>query len=280
MKHGEFELSLISDGELWLDGGAMFGVVPRTLWERVAPPDDGNRIRLGLNCLLIRTPDYTVLIDSGCGEKLTDKQVKIYRLQRQTGLLDALREVAVPPEEIDFVINTHLHFDHCGGNTRATQKGLAPTFPNAIYIVDETEYRAAMNPSERTRASYFPENWLPLERAGLLRMVADDEEIVPGVQVVHTPGHTAGHLSVKVSSGDATLFYMADLCPTSAHVPLPWIMAYDLYPLATLETRRRVYQRAAAEGWLLFFEHDPSTPLGRLHEKDGNYTCNALPWPD
>ncbi len=280
MKWGQFELHLISDGSLWLDGGAMFGVVPKVLWEKKSPPDERNRIRLGLNCLLIQTAEKNLLIDTGCGFNNTEKEIEIYGIEHETDILRELQRIDVPPEKIDFVINTHFHFDHCGGNTRWEGDELVPNFPNATYLVSRKEYEDANHPNERTVATYFPHNWKPLEQRGLLHFVEEDQEIVPGVTLVQTPGHTAGHQSVKVESEGRILFYMADLCPTSAHISLPWIMAYDLFPLTTLEVRKRIYPQAVDEKWLLFLEHDPKLPLGRLSQKNGKYILEAEPWQE
>ncbi|MFQ5930397.1 MAG: MBL fold metallo-hydrolase [Acidobacteriota bacterium] len=278
MKWGQFELHLISDGNVWLDGGSMFGVVPKVLWERKTTPDEQNRIRLALNCLLIQCGEKNLLIDTGCGFKYTEKEIRIYRIEHETDILRELQRFEVRPEEVDFVINTHYHFDHCGGNTRLEGDKIVPTFPNATYIVRRQEYEDASHPNERTVATYFPHNWKPLEERGLLRIIDQDEEIIPGVTAVHTPGHTAGHQSVKVESQGKTLFYIADLCPTSAHVPLPWIMGYDVFPLTTLEVRKRIYPQAAEEKWLLFFEHDPELPVGYLSKEDDKYTLEPDTW--
>ena len=278
MKWGQFELHLISDGSVWLDGGAMFGVVPKSLWEKKTSPDEKNRIRLGLNCLLIRTAEKTLLIDTGCGFNYTEKEFEIYRIEHETDILQELEKIDVSPEKVDFVINTHYHFDHCGGNTRREGEELVPSFPNATYLVSRQEYEDANHPNERTVATYMPHNWKPLEERGLLQKVDEDQEIVPGVTLVSTPGHTAGHQSVKVESEGKILFYLADLCPTSAHVALPWIMGFDLFPLTTLEVRKRIYAQAVDEEWLLFFEHDPVSPLGRLSQENGKFTLACEPW--
>ena len=258
----------------------MFGVVPKSLWEKKTSPDEKNRIRLGLNCLLIRTAEKTLLIDTGCGFNYTEKEFEIYRIEHETDILQELEKIDVSPEKIDFVINTHYHFDHCGGNTRREGEELVPTFPNATYLVSRQEYEDANHPNERTVATYMPHNWKPLEERGLLQKVDEDQEIVPGVSLVSTPGHTAGHQSVKVESEGKILFYLADLCPTSAHVALPWIMGFDLFPLTTLEVRKRIYAQAVDEEWLLFFEHDPVSPLGRLSQENGKFTLACEPWEE
>lgn len=280
MKLGRFQLHRISDGEIKLDGGAMFGIVPRVLWERRAAPDERNRVRLGLNCLLIRTGSENILVDTGCGNKYSEKELDIYGITHPTDVLGELKRVGLRPEDVDIVINTHLHFDHCGGNTRWDGNQIVPTFPRANYIVRREDYETGTHANERTAGSYLSHNWEAVERSGRLQILEQDEEIVPGVSVVHTPGHTPGHQSVKVESDGQTVFYLADLCPSSVHVPLPWIMGYDLLPLTTLETRKRIYPRAIEEDWLLFFEHDPETTCGRLSRKEGKFLLEAEEWDD
>lgn len=278
MKWGRFDLHLISDGNFWLDGGAMFGVVPRVLWEKKSAPDEKNRIRLALNCLLIQTAGNNVLIDTGCGHKYTEKEMRIYRIEHGTDILRELGERGLSAEQIDLVINTHYHFDHCGGNTLFHNSEAVPTFPNATYVVRRREYEDATHPSERTSATYLSHNWESLEKRGMIRFVDKEEEILPGITLVHTPGHTAGHQSVKIQSEGETLFYLADLCPTSAHIPLPWIMGFDVFPLTTLEVRRRIYRQAIDEEWLLFFEHDPVVTAGYLREEGGKYILVPESW--
>lgn len=278
MRIGGFEIDLVSDGTFWLDGGAMFGVVPKVFWEKISPPDEKNRIKLGLNCLLVRGNGKRVLIDTGCGFKYSSRELKIYGIQHERTVLSDLDRLGVAPSDIDFVINTHLHFDHCGGNTGHKDGGLAASFPNATYVVQRQEFEDAAHPSERTQASYFQENWKPLLDRGQVDLLDGQHTVCEGVECVPTPGHTLGHQSVKIQSDEETIFFLGDLCPTSAHVPLPWIMSYDLYPAVTLETRKELYNQAIREGWMLFFEHDPGTLLGRLTEKDGKYWAEPIPW--
>lgn len=283
MQWGDFNLELVCDGTFRLDGGAMFGVVPKPLWEKVAPPDESNRITLGLNCLLIQSDRGNLLIDTGCGQKYSDKEVRIYRIENSPGIIQRLQSLGIQPEEIDFVINTHLHFDHCGGNTQYSgedEKNIEPAFPNACYVVRQQELEAAEHPNERTRATYFAHNWESLRRHGLLKVIDKDQEIIPGVRCILTPGHTAGHQSVQIESGGNVLLYIADLCPTVHHVPLPWIMGYDLFPLTTLKTRKRVYRQAMEGNWILFFEHDPVYALGRLKMEEGKYQVEPQLWND
>ena len=278
MKWGRLDLHLISDGNLWLDGGAMFGIVPKTLWQKKTPPDQQNRIRLALNCLLIQTGEKNVLIDTGCGIKYSEKEIQIYRIEHETNLLKELEQISLGPGDIDIVINTHFHFDHCGGNTVCEGEEIVPTFPRATYWISRQEYQDANQPNERTAATYLPQNWKPLEERGLLHIFDEVSEVIPGVKLVHTPGHTAGHHSIKIESEGQVMFFIADLCPTTAHIRLPWIMGYDLFPMTTLQVRKEIYAQAVEEKWLLFFEHDPECPLGYLSQEEGQYVLQPEPW--
>ncbi|MBM2838111.1 MAG: uncharacterized protein HW415_736, partial [Deltaproteobacteria bacterium] len=232
MRFGDIELFSLSDGIMRLDGGAMFGVVPRVFWEKTNPADELNRIAIGVNPLLLKADGVNILVDTGNGDKFSEKLLKIYGIEREPILLKSLSDAGLRPEDIDIVINTHLHFDHCGGNTFVDASGkLMPTFPNARYIVQKMEWEDATRPNELTKASYLPENFIPLMQAGRIELVDGDMEVYPGVTVVHTPGHNRGHQSVKIESDGKTAFYLGDMIPTAAHVPLPYIMGYDLYPL-------------------------------------------------
>ena len=274
LRVGELDISLIQAGGQRLDGGAMFGVVPKPLWERRIPADERNRIALGMRCVLIRHPSGLVLVDTGAGNKETDKFNDIYGLENagsggRTMLEDGLRAAGLTPGSVDIVIDTHLHFDHAGGNTFLDGDGnVGLTFPRAEYVVQRREHEFAKNANERTTASYFPRNYEPVREAGRLRLVDGEEEILPGISVLPTPGHTPGHQSVLITSGAERAFYPADLVPTAAHLPLPWIMGYDVEPLVTLESKRRVLARAMQESWLLIFEHDAVHSTGRV-EHDG-----------
>lgn len=274
LKVGDLTVHAIQAGGQRLDGGAMFGVVPRPLWEKRIPPDERNRIALGMRCLLIEHPSGLILVDSGAGNKENQKFRDIYGLENEgaagdTLLEDGLREIGVAPGDVNIVINTHLHFDHAGGNTKLQPDGsIAVSFPNARYFVKRGEYDYALHPNERTAASYFDRNYLPVEAAGKLELVTRERDIVKGIRVVPTPGHTPFHQSVLIESGGERAFYLGDLVPTHAHLPLPWIMGYDVEPLVTLETKRRILKQALDEQWLLIFEHDATVAWGRV-EHDG-----------
>lgn len=267
-KLGRFRLHALEAGLQRLDGGAMFGVVPKPLWEKRIPADERNRIPLALRCLLVETPDALVLIDNGVGNKEDEKFRGIYGIENEgtpTRLEDAIRDAGFSPDDVDIVIDTHLHFDHAGGNTFRDDEGeVRVAFPRARYIVRRGEWEYAHSRNERIRASYLPHNFEPVERAGRLELIDGEPEIVPGVTLLHTPGHTPHHQSVLLRSEGETACFLADVIPTSAHLPLPWIMGYDVEPLVTLESKRTILERARREEWLLIFEHDPTVAWGRL----------------
>lgn len=263
----DLRVTTIDAGSLWLDGGAMFGVVPKPLWSRRTEADERNRIPLAMRCLLVETADHLVLVDTGVGSKEDEKFRRIYRIENAgspTRLEDSLRAVGTHPADVDIVLSTHLHFDHAGGNTVAGPDG-EPTaaFPNAVYRIRREEWEFAHLDNERVKASYIEANFDPLEREGRIEFIEEDGEVVPGIEVRRTPGHTPGHQSVLIGRGERRLFYLADLVPTVAHLPLPWIMGYDVEPLVTLESKRHELGRAVAEGWTLAFEHDPRIAWGR-----------------
>lgn len=271
MTHTSFQVGglrchALEGGRQRLDGGAMFGVVPRPLWERRIAPDERNRIPLALRCLLVEHDDGPVLIDTGLGNKESEKFKDIYGVENEgvggrTRLEDALGEVGFSPADVRWVINTHLHFDHAGGDTfRDPHGAVALSFPNARYVVQAGELEFARHTNERTAGSYLPGNFETVP----FTLIEGEVEVLPGIRCLPTPGHVPYHQSVLVESGGERVCFLADLVPTAAHLPLPWIMGYDVEPLVTLESRRRLYERAEGEGWLLCFEHDPQVVTGRL----------------
>jgi len=263
---GDFALSIFSDGTYPLDGGAFFGVVPKVMWSRKVASDERNYVQAGLNSLLIRTGKQTVLVETGMGNKLSERMIKFYGQPAQ--LLTNLKAGGVAPEDIDIVINTHLHFDHCGWNSVKNKDGkIVPTFPRAKYYAPEGEWQYARHPSERDAISYIPENYDPLVESGQMTLLKGGEEIVPGISVKTFPGHTAHMQAVMVESGGRTACYISDLIPTTAHIDLTWGMAFDLYPLQTIVSRKQYYAKAIPEKWLTVFTHDPATPWGYV-EKD------------
>ena len=256
---GDFELTIVSDGTYFLDGGAFFGVVPKTMWSKKVMPDEQNRLDAGLNSLLVRTGKKNILIETGIGNKLSEKMVQIYK--QPAKLLDNLHTAGVAPEEIDIVINTHLHFDHCGWNTVRHDDKIAPTFPRAKYYAPEGEWQYARHPSERDAISFISENYDPLVESGQMTLLRGSEEILPGISVKTFPGHTAHMQAVIVSSGGLTACYISDLIPTSSYRPNLG-MAFDLFPLETIESRKKYYAQAIPERWLTVFTHDDQTPWG------------------
>ena len=267
---GDFELITLSDGFMGLDGGAMFGVVPRTLWEKRLPPDDSNRIPLGMRPLIVKRGTTTVLIDAGCGDKMDPKLAQIYKLDRRYHLDHSLADAGVSVEDIDIVVASHLHFDHVGGFTKIGKDGaIVPRFPKAKYIAHRAEWEDATHPHERNRASYLQENFVPLKDAGVLTLVDDAAEIIPGVRYRRSGGHTPNHQVLMIESGGRTAVFTADMYPTSVHIADPWVMGFDLYPVDTLAFKRAFAPEAIQREYLLFFEHDPSMAAGYLREKDG-----------
>jgi glyoxylase-like metal-dependent hydrolase (beta-lactamase superfamily II) len=271
MQFGDYRVEIVPDTEFRLDGGAMFGVVPRNLWSRVCPPDDQNRIRMNMNCLFIDTGSERILIETGIGEKWPAKQAAMYGIDRIRPLSDSLRSITgVGPEGITIVINTHLHFDHAGGNTRIDEAGsTVPAFPNARYFISLAELEHAEQPSERDRASYLPENWQPLKESGQLELKDADYEVVSGLCMETHPGHNRSMQCWRLEQNGQTLYGFADLVPMRAHIQFPWIMGYDLFPLETLAAKKRLLPQAASEGWGCFFYHDPDMPLCRLADDNG-----------
>ncbi len=267
---GDSELTVITDRTYFLDGGAFFGVVPKPMWSRVAAADEQNRVRTGLNSLLVRHQGALVLIETGCGNKLSEKQMAIWGVDPRRDYLERLRAAGFPPESVNLVINTHLHYDHCGWNTiRLPGGALAPAFPNARYFVQRQEWEHARQQHERDRVSYLADNYEPLVAAGRMELVEGRRELLPGLELVPLPGHTRGLQGVVLRSGGETACYVSDLMPTHWHLKPTWVMGFDLFPLDTIDNKHRVLDQAVRERWLLVFTHDPECPWGHV-EKDGN----------
>jgi glyoxylase-like metal-dependent hydrolase (beta-lactamase superfamily II) len=268
----------IQAGGQKLDGGAMFGVVPKPLWERRILPDERNRIQLGMRCLLIEHKSGLILIDTGAGNKETEKFYDIYGIENKgangrTALEDGLAQLGIAPEDITLVINSHLHFDHAGGNTYRDPEGVVrPSFPKARYLVQRGEYRYATHPNERTSASYFPPNYEPLREAKSLVLADGEREIADGIRAIPTPGHVPFHQGILIESQGERAFFLGDLVPTTSHLPLAWIMGYDVEPLVTLETKRAILARAKQEHWLVVFEHDATNAWGYVGHDGKAYT--------
>jgi glyoxylase-like metal-dependent hydrolase (beta-lactamase superfamily II) len=263
---GDLELIPLVDGHFRLDGGAMFGVVPKPLWERRAPADDRNRIAMSVRPLLVRTGSENILIDAGLGDKMGEKEREIYGVDRAEHLDRSLAAAGLTARDIDLVIATHLHFDHAGGFTALVDDVLLPRFPRARYVIRRGEWEDARHPHERNRASYLAEHFAPLEPAGVIDFIDEDVEVRPGIHVWRTDGHTRHHQAIRLESGGRIAIFAADLMPTRAHVDPAWIMGYDLYPMETLAAKKQLIAEAVANEYVIFFEHDPVLAAGVLRQ--------------
>lgn len=289
---GRFRVHAVQAGGQRLDGGAMFGVVPKPLWQRRIPADERNRIALGMRCLLVEHDAGLILIDTGAGNKEDAKFKDIYGLENEaaapeadggqrTALESGIRVAGFTPDDVKLVINTHLHFDHAGGNTFVDDGGVVrPSFPGARYVVQEGEHHWATHTNERTAASYFGRNWDPIIAAGRFDFIDGEREIVPGLRSLLSPGHVPYHQSILIDGGGGEVAcFLGDVCPTAAHLPLPWIMGYDVEPLVTLESKRTLLARAAADRWLLIFEHDASHAWGYACHDGKSYGLESADVP-
>ena len=265
MKLGKFEINVLHDGYFRLDGGAMFGVVPKVLWDRLEPADDFNRILLSVNPVLVRTGEHTVLIDTGTGSKYSSRELEIYQIELPRMLVPELHRLELDTEKVDFVINSHLHFDHIGGNTYRDETGkVRPTFPKARYVMQKAEYEDAISPSSRTHASYNPDDIVPLQEAGQIFLIDGDVEIVPGIRSRVTGGHTRSHQIIEIESEGEKALFLADLIPTSSHFKPSYVMGYDLFPADTAHFKENLLREAAERNYLLIFEHSPRMKVGRV----------------
>ena len=273
MQLGNYRIEIVPDTEFRLDGGAMFGIVPRVLWERVCPPDELNRVRLNMNCLFVETASDRILIETGIGEKWNEKETAMYGIFRDRPFAESLYEITgCRPDDISIVVNTHLHFDHAGGNTILDADGkTVPQFPNARYFVSKSEFEHAQSPHERDRASYRAENWQPLIDSGQLELKPDRYEAVEGLFIEQVRGHSETMQTVRLTSGGETLFGFYDMIPTRHHLPPAWIMSYDLFPTETLEFKKDILPLATVQNWLCLFYHDLDVPLATLRSKDGKF---------
>lgn len=278
MKFGDFELFLIEDGGFRLDGGAMFGVVPKMMWQKVAPPDDTNRIAMCANLLLIKTGDRNILVDTGLGGKWDEKESAMFLVEEPRLMMTDLARVDLMKEDITDVIQTHLHFDHAGGGTYIDKDGqLKVQFPNARYWIQKGEWDAAWNPNPKDRRSYKPENMRPLEEAGVIEWLEGDREILPGIKVRVSGGHTKWHQMVEVRSGGHTVVFAADMMPMHTHAPIPYVMAYDLYPVDTMGFKEPFVNEAIEGRYVIVFEHDPEVKAGRLvRDERGRVTVEPV----
>ncbi len=276
MRIGRYDVQIFSDGILRLDGGSMFGVVPKALWSKEKPADDLNRVAMDMNCLLIRDRDgHVAVVETGAGPKLSDKQKRNYGIDTAPALLDELAKRGVRPGDVTLVVNTHLHFDHAGGNTLRDGDQLVATFPRAAYAIQRSEWHDAVHANERTRGSYVADDYVPLEAAGRLELVDGEVELLPGLWVEQVPGHTRGTQTVRIDVDGRTLYFASDFMPDRHHLPLPWITAFDLFPLDTLEAKRTILPRAADERWIVAFTHDVPR-FGHIESAEGRYRFEEI----
>lgn len=274
MRLGDIEIFVVSDGFVRMDGGGMFGVVPRVLWEKILAPDEFNRVKTALNCLVIVTPEKTILVDTGLGAKLTTKQEQNFARKGGSKLLANLARIGFHPEDIDIVVNTHLHADHAGGNTKRVGQDILPTFPNAEYWIQRQEFLDASFPNERTQATYFADNFIPLERVCFLN---GDTQITEQVHAQITPGHTRAHQSVIIESKGEKAMFLADLAGRTVYLErLAWVPSYDIEPMVSIETKRRIREWAFEENVLLIFQHDAVMTLGRLHKEGSDFKIESV----
>lgn len=280
LKIGSYEVHPVPTGEFGLDGGAMFGTVPKVLWEKSNPADDKNRIKMEARALLLKSKDRNILIDCGngadfiekYGEKMGSKFAEMYKIdQNGNSLLKSLAKQNIKPEDIHVVILTHLHFDHCGGGVTAKNGKLVPTFPNAKYYVQKKNYETASRPNVREKASYFAANFQPLIDHGVLNFLDGETELFPGIKTWISNGHTQGHQMVSIEDNDKAVLYCGDVVPTSSHVRLPWVMGYDLNPLILIEEKMKYLTQASQKKTYLFFEHDPYCDVATFVKKDTDF---------
>jgi glyoxylase-like metal-dependent hydrolase (beta-lactamase superfamily II) len=273
---GDMQIRVLHDAPFRLDGGAMFGVVPRTLWEPLAPADDRHRIQLMTRPLLVEASWGRMIVDCGIGGKMSEKAQMIYGLDRTRHLDHALAEVGLAADAIDIVLPTHLHFDHFGGATMATPQGIVPRFPRARYVIRRAEWGDATHPHARNRGSYLQDDFVPLDGAGVVDWFDGDMQIRPGVRVERTGGHTGQHQIVYVEGTGKTVVFVADLIPTTAHIQDPWLMGYDLFPMETLAFKQRFIREAIEREYLIVFEHDPQVAAGYIRERAGRRSVEQV----
>lgn len=276
MRVGRYDVRIFSDGIFRLDGGAMFGIVPKVLWDKAKPADELNRVAMDMCCLLIRDgASHVVVVETGAGPKLTEKQKRNFGIDTPPALESGLARLGVRPDEVTLVVNTHLHFDHAGGNTRRDGDRVVAAFPRAAYAIQRLEWHDAMHANERTRGSYLTDDFAPLEAAGKLELVDGDAELLPGVWLERVQGHTRGTQTIRISAEGTTLYFSSDFMADRHHLPLPWISALDLFPLDTLEAKRTVLQRAVEERWTVGFTHDLPR-FGRITVREGRYRFDEV----
>ncbi|MDZ7318238.1 MAG: MBL fold metallo-hydrolase [candidate division KSB1 bacterium] len=274
---GNCQLFFLHDGAFSVDCGALFGIVPKMIWEKVVQPDDMNRYEITINPLLVKTPEHHVLIDPGLGNKYSDKMRFIYNIKNDHSVERSLSEIGLKPEDIDIVIATHAHFDHIGAGTKIDADGkIVPTFPKAKYYFQKGEWDEANHPDERTKATYFKENLQPLEEHGLVELIDGDAQILPQIRVEKTGGHTKHHQMVIIESDGQTAVYPGDILPSSFHLPITYVMALDLYPVEVMEAKRKLYQRAIEGDWLVIIDHGEQVRAGHVRFDGKRYSFEAV----
>ncbi len=275
MKIGKYEINLINSGYFGLDGGAMFGIIPKPLWEKTNPSDNANRIKLATRNLLLENGNRKILVDTGMGNKWDEKSINIYDIKQDNfSLIEELDKFNVKSEDITDVILTHLHFDHTGGSTILNNNKLIPAFPNAKYFVQKKNYEWAVNPSDKDKGSYIKDNFVPLMEEGVLRFIDGEQNFDEEISFVIVNGHTFSQQMLKLSDSSNTFLYCGDLFPTSSHIPIPYIMGYDLQPLVTVEEKKKILNKAAEENWKLIFEHDPDFCSGTILKTEKGFKVN------
>ncbi|MBN1754964.1 MBL fold metallo-hydrolase [bacterium] len=276
-KVGEFDLFFLHDGEFWLDAGGYFGVIPKVIWQKLVETDELNRTVLKSNPLLVCNGEHNVLIDPGLGGKYNDRQVKIWKIKNQASVIESLNALGLTPEDIDVVVATHLHFDHVGSCTRWDKDGKAvPVFPNAIHYIQKAEWEDATHPDERTKGTYFPENYLPLQENALIKLIEGNKEILPGISVEVTGGHTRAHQIIFIRSGGQTAVYFGGIVSSVNHVKLAYTMAFDQYPVEIMQQRKKLYKRAIAEDWMVILEHDPNHRAIRIKQSERDFEFDTI----
>jgi glyoxylase-like metal-dependent hydrolase (beta-lactamase superfamily II) len=274
MKIGKYTLHIVKSGYFGLDGGAMFGIIPKPLWQKTNPPDEANRIKLATRNLLLTNDNRKILIDTGNGDKWNEKAKSIYAFDFTNSLEGSLKELNLTPSDITDVILTHLHFDHTGGSTKIEDGKIVPTFPNAKYYVQKKNYEWASNPSDRDRGSYLKDSFQPLMDEGVLSLIDGEEKFDDEIELLIFNGHTFGQQLIKISGSSDAIFYCGDLFPTTSHIPIPYVMGYDLQPLVTVEEKKKILTKAIEENWKLFFEHDPETALATVRKDEKGFKAD------
>jgi len=277
MKIGSFEIFSIVENSFKIDGGAMFGVVPKIIWQKVYPPDENNMIKLDINLLLVKTDRENVLIDTGIGDALSERQKKMFGVERESALEKRLSELRLRPEDIHLVLLTDLHADHAGGVVKLDQNGVkSPRFPHARHVVQIKEWKEAMHPDERTSATYFTENLRILEQEKLLELIEGEDEAATGIRLINTGGHTPGHQAVLIEDGENKILWAGDIIPSTHHLRIPYVASVDLFPRKTMEQKKRFLQMCSEDGWILAFDHDLKVKLGRIEDKKGVFTVTEI----